>query len=112
MIDLDGGYVLLRKGPQWAYEREWRMLVPVTDATETFSGPDGPIYLFPLPAPAVTKLILGARSDQTVRASAEQLLAEPRYSHVLLQRAVLAERTSEIIIEDLRNPPPGAPARS
>lgn len=102
MMDLDGAEVLARKGPQWAYEREWRMLAPLPDAVEVVQRPEGSIHLFPLPPGAVVELILGTRSSQEVRGAALQLMDEPRYRHVKVQVAVLDDRTQAVTLRDFR----------
>uniref|UniRef100_A0A7C3KGX8 DUF2971 domain-containing protein n=1 Tax=Oscillatoriales cyanobacterium SpSt-418 TaxID=2282169 RepID=A0A7C3KGX8_9CYAN len=103
LIDLDSADILFRKGPEWAYEQEWRMLAPLADAVETFAGPDGQVHLFPIVPDSVVELILGARSDHALFSAAAQLLtSDPRYKHVVLKKAILHEETGTIRIEQVK----------
>jgi hypothetical protein len=106
MMDLNGTDVLIRKSPEWTYEQEWRMLVPVSAATETVSGPDGEIHLFEFPARCVTELIIGARSSSELQSAAVEIVAsDSRYQHVHLRKAVLDHASGAIRIENLAPSP-------
>lgn len=96
LLDLGRTAFLLRKSPQWAYEREWRILAPVVDASEVVPSNDGPICLFDVPPGAVTGIVLGARVTEETSVLLEQLLREdPRYTHLSLEQATLdTERDS------------------
>jgi hypothetical protein len=97
--DLDGVEVLARKGPQWSYEKELRVLAPLSDAAEVIELSTGPIHLFDIPPSAITELILGARSTAAVREAAAEVVANPRYQHVRLRQAILDTLTQGVTIE-------------
>lgn len=105
MMDLDGTDVLLRKGPEWFYEQEWRMLAPITEATDTLFSPDGDIYLFKFPTNCVTELIVGARASPELQSAVVQIItSDSRYKHVRLRRAILDHATGLIRIENIALP--------
>lgn len=104
MRDLDGHELLVRKAPDWSYEKEWRVLAPVADAAQTLEHPDGPVHLFPLPPECITEVILGARSDESLHDALRELArADPRYHNLRVRKADLDSGRGVLHIEDLRN---------
>ena len=85
-LDFD---VFTQKGDQWAYESEWRMLMPLDYAaagTEKFH--DGyRLCLWPVPPSAVKRVILGARAGEALEARVRQLSACRETEHIVLERA-------------------------
>jgi hypothetical protein len=102
MRDLNGQELLVRKAPDWSYEKEWRVLAPVADAAHTLEHSDGPIYLFPLPPECVTEVILGAQSHDILRDALCAIVdTDSRYRHVRIKKAVLDGGCGGLYIEDL-----------
>ncbi|MBK8018844.1 MAG: hypothetical protein IPK20_20505 [Betaproteobacteria bacterium] len=62
---MDGIDLFFVKSVHWAYEREWRMLVPLEDAVEVVPGAPYATHLFDFPATAVRQVIVGARMTDT-----------------------------------------------
>lgn len=58
---LDAVDMFLVKSGHWAYEREWRILRALSDATKTIPCSPYPIHLFQFPQEAVDSVILGSR---------------------------------------------------
>ena len=52
---------LLTKSSHWAYEKEWRMMVHLIDATKKHTSGSKTLHLFGFPADAVKSVILGCR---------------------------------------------------
>ena len=52
----DASDIFLTKSEDWAYEHEWRMMRPLTDATEAKSVNDEPVHLFSFPPDCVTEV--------------------------------------------------------
>jgi hypothetical protein len=101
LVDMTGEDVMLSKGVRWSYEQELRLVVPVRDEQPVGQDAAGePVYLFDFPADAVTGVILGARSAPALTANVQAVLADPRYSHISLRRATLAEESGAVIISD------------
>lgn len=71
-VDCDSLFVT--KGKQWEYEREWRMLAPLSDAARTIEIRDDVIHLFAYPADAITRVILGSRAETSTRKALREAL--------------------------------------
>ncbi len=86
------------KSIDWSYEREWRLITPLTDATKTIDNPDGlPICLFEVPSDAVRGLIFGCRSSTDVHLQISGAIrGSPDFHHVALSRATEDELQFEL----------------
>lgn len=91
LVDFTGEDILLTKGPQWEYEREWRMLAPVEDAGESVEAGTDHVYLFDLPSDALEGVILGARASEDLYSQVKELRGEARYRHLAVRRVELDE---------------------
>jgi hypothetical protein len=90
LVSVDGDALLVTKGSQWAYEREWRMLVPLNDATRSLTVGDDAIHLFALPPATLTGIVLGARASSATEATVHDVLdRRPELQHVRVTRAIL-----------------------
>lgn len=86
---MSGDDLFLVKSGHWAYEREWRILRPLSEASSTIPAVPFPIHLYEFPHDAVTGVILGARATAATRALLiSALCSEPEYKHVRLRNAV------------------------
>lgn len=54
---------LLTKSDHWAYEREWRMLVSLGDASNVITHGSKNFHLFDFPAEAIVSITLGCRTS-------------------------------------------------
>lgn len=80
----------LAKSPEWAYEREWRVLQRAKNASEVLAHN---IHLFAFPETAVVEVILGARSTETTKAEVSSILSDKAaWGHVALMQATVDER--------------------
>jgi len=90
MATLDGDALLVTKGTKWAYEREWRMLVPLKDAKRSLLIRGDAVHLFAFPPDALKGIILGAHAVVAIETSLQSLLRDrPALRHVYLSRAML-----------------------
>jgi hypothetical protein len=90
MLALDGDAVFVTKGKQWAYEREWRMLAPLRDATRSLKVGEDVVYLYTFPSEALTAIVFGALATPTLEVRVRDALrSSPSLGHVHLSRAVL-----------------------
>lgn len=97
---IDGDAVLVTKGTTWSYEREWRMLVPLKDATRSLKIGGDTVHLFAFPPEALRGVILGAHSTATLEASVRNLLNDrPELRHVHLSRALLDFDTRSVKVQ-------------
>ena len=86
MLDLDGTRVLCSKQDCWQYEREVRLLIPVTPKDQISVGEQ--IHLIQFPRECVRRVILGHRTSENVEKRIRQVLSrEPGYGNVSLCRA-------------------------
>lgn len=89
LFDLDGDDLLATKNLSWSHEREWRMLAPL-DAAESSREINGEaVYLFSVPALAITGVVLGARVADKVVDEVAELLRLEHFRHTQLYRAAL-----------------------
>jgi hypothetical protein len=89
--DLSSGTrIFLTKDKSWANEREWRMLVPLSDADEVKSQSNDPVHLFHLPGSTVESVIIGVRaSDDLTSKLARILHGSTSLAHVKMLQAVV-----------------------
>lgn len=86
--DLSGFEAFLTKGEDWAYEQEWRMMVPLADATTIYSQPPIPVHLFAFPKRTVRAVIVGARASEELWQGVSSIIAnDPEYRSVKLMKA-------------------------
>ena len=88
LLELDGDAIFVAKGEQWAYEREWRMLAPLKDATRSVPISGDVVYLYAFPLDALSCVVLGASATSTLEVSVENALHRT-LSDVKMSRATL-----------------------
>jgi len=89
LANLDVTSVFLTKSEEWRYEREWRILAPLSECTENRDG----MHLYAFPPECVTGVILGCKVAQTDENELMEVLkSDQRYAHVVCTRARLDER--------------------
>jgi hypothetical protein len=72
IMDLDAADILYSKSAEWQYEREWRIIRSLEEASVI----DGDVYLFEFPPQILTGIIFGLRSDFSLKSSAKALITE------------------------------------
>jgi hypothetical protein len=78
--------VFFTKARSWEYEKEWRIIKYLPQASEVVDGPGGKkIYLFEVPPEAVKEVIFGSKISPDVQEQVEQEL-QVRAPHVLRKR--------------------------
>jgi hypothetical protein len=73
----------LTKGQDWSYETEWRMMMPLGDASRIIG--EGPTagHLFAFPRSMVRGVIFGCRMAESKKTEIRQILdSTPEYEHV------------------------------
>lgn len=89
LIELDGTEMFLVKSKEWSYEREWRILRPLTDANQIVNANGESIHLFQLPPESIKSVILGARAFSTLADQVRLAIsANSKVSHVQIFRCV------------------------
>jgi len=86
---------LFLKSPQWSYEAEYRIIRQIKKGSKLESTTDRTghdIYLFPLPASCIKRLIFGVRSDDAFRSHVASIIrGSPELAHVMLSQAQLCQ---------------------
>jgi len=62
--DIDFESTFFTKSTEWAYEREWRILRPLSQADKTLPQAPYPIHLFQFPLDAINEVIVGAMAPR------------------------------------------------
>lgn len=89
LATIDGDALLITKGTKWSYEREWRMLVPLRDATRSLPIAGDTVHLFAFPPDALRGVILGINATLDTEAEVKDLLSRPELRHIRMTRAIL-----------------------
>lgn len=99
--------VLTRKSPHWGYEREWRLIRPLSQASATLPHPRFPRALFDLPAEALRLVITGLHTSQELTERLVSLVrGDAKWSHVTIHHSLLKQRAFGL---DFSPPLPGEP---
>jgi hypothetical protein len=87
---LGGDTIFVTKVQKWAYEREWRMLAPLSDSVRCVEVGDERVHLYPFPPEALAAVVVGGSASRTLEASARTVInANPDLQHVRVSRVVL-----------------------
>ncbi|MEY2521298.1 MAG: hypothetical protein QOF24_3057 [Verrucomicrobiota bacterium] len=94
----DAIQVFYTKSCEWEYEREWRLITPLTDAAIQDENPGGPpIALFELPSEALVGVTTGCRIDHVMSFDLARLIrTNPAFQHVKFERVELDERRFDL----------------
>jgi hypothetical protein len=91
--------ILLTKGKDWQYEKEWRMLMPPEYADVTRKDPKGlPLYLFEIPPSAIKAILLGCNADPELVFEA-LAFREVSENKIRVEKGVVDERHFRINFE-------------
>lgn len=64
----------LTKGVDWSYEAEWRMMLPLSDASEVIGSGPTAIHLFEYPRLSIRSIIMGCRMSESKEDEIRQTL--------------------------------------
>jgi hypothetical protein len=90
----------LVKGKDWAYETEWRMMLPLERASRVFGVGPTAVHLFDFPTSAIRGLILGCRMPEATRTEIREILKAPEYTHVRCMEARVDETRYRVVIDE------------
>lgn len=89
LLTLEDDAIFVTKGTKWEYEKEWRMLAPLRDATRFVSVGGDLVHLFAFPAEAIVSVIVGAKADPDLENDVRELVrSNAAFGHVTVSRAV------------------------
>lgn len=92
--------IFLKKGIDWKYEEEWRMIMPLDNSNKVM-GTDPKVYLFDIPPKAIKAIILGCRVSESLANSIHNIFhTDARWSHLELKRALLDKQEYSLLIMD------------
>lgn len=99
LVELNSFRPFLTKGTDWAYEREWRMVRPLDDASHVVGNGTDAVHLFDFPAQALTSVILGCRMSEAKRAEIRSILqSDSSFGHVRCIQAELDARHYRVTV--------------
>jgi hypothetical protein len=92
----------LTKSVDWQYEREWRMLRSVDEASDRFDVNGEEVCLFAFPPDAITDVIVGCRMPNDGRARLTALRSDSRYAHVQWSEACVHSEQFRVTINPMQ----------
>ena len=95
--------ILLIKGSDWKYEKEWRYLKHIDDATKLCGAPNTlPVALFRLPSKCIRGVILGCRRSEKLEKKLVALRRDdPEFGHLQILQARASTRRYRLGIEEV-----------
>ena len=84
-------HLYYRKSPEWSYEREWRLIKPLLDASAVLSHQEFPRHLYEVPREAIRGVILGHSIPHETRVKLFGVLAEKLGHATIFQTALSKE---------------------
>lgn len=102
--------VFFTKSPEWAYEREWRFVAPLSAAAKVIDASPFPIHLFSLPEKAITGIILGTSMPPENAQALMAMCERPDLAHIKVFQVTLDTDQYELQIHPPLDGsvPPGA----
>jgi hypothetical protein len=92
--------LLLTKGRDWAYEQEWRMVLPLDDQTKYPHEIDGRLHLFAIPRDAIKRVVVGARASDATRSAVRTALdASIELANVTVVQARTSDTSYEVSVD-------------
>jgi len=91
----------LTKGSQWSYEKEWRMMLPLADASQVIEQEVANIYLFKFPYEALRSIVFGYRMDAPKRAYIRGIVkSSSQFDHIKFYEAKIGKTDYRVTIEE------------
>lgn len=91
--------LLLTKGVEWQYEREWRLLYSLNDPTLYPHTVSNGLHLFPISPQAFTAVVLGCRASEATQSAVRAALSgSPDLAHVELRQSRPSDTRYEVAI--------------
>lgn len=90
--------IFLRKSPEWAYEREWRLVRPLAEAKDSLTRESSiPLCLFEVPLDSIRVIITGA---QMISSEYQQICnycnSTPKLTHMRVHHMLLSKEHYEL----------------
>lgn len=98
MSEMEAIDVFLTKGEDWRYEAEWRMLMPLSQATKHLEKPNETVHLFDLPTRAIVGITFGCRMLDSVKSEIQNfLINSDNLSHLYYRAACISDKEYKIL---------------
>lgn len=101
LMNTSGAELFFVKSKKWKYESEWRMLMPLSDASKVIEKQSYSVHLFEFPPEAVKEVIFGAKISELDRRSILKLMNDNKFNHVKLYQAELDNASYEVVIKQI-----------
>ena len=88
-----------RKSPEWSYEREWRIIKPLSLASKVLPHHRYPRFLFELPAASIRGVIIGQAVSHADRVELMNILARPNLKHATIFQTALSKTEYNLEIQ-------------
>lgn len=97
----DGIEVFLTKGSEWSYETEWRMLMPLPEASQIIGQGIYAIHLFAFPSTAIKGISFGCRMPANKKQEIRQLIRSSiNLTHIKTREAMISKNEYRILFDD------------
>ncbi|WP_395602850.1 DUF2971 domain-containing protein [Pseudomonas sp. A1230] len=94
--------IFLTKSDHWAYEAEWRMMLPLEDADKILGDGDGAVHLFELPLDAIKSVTFGAKfSEEVAKYTMSEVSKLEGYEALEFYKARIHPTDYELIVESV-----------
>jgi hypothetical protein len=90
--------VYYRKSPCWSYEREWRLIRPLSEASKVIEHPIYPRSLFQIPPEAIKGIIIGVAVTHPDRVALFELLNRADLKHIKIFQTRLSDESYSLEI--------------
>ena len=91
--NLFGMYPTISKGTEWAYEKEWRVIIPY--------GPNAPRDFRQLSMPTPTRILLGARISED---NSDKILEIAKSKRIAVHRMLMSKERFSLYSEPIYLP--------
>lgn len=91
-----GENILFTKSEEWAYEEEWRMLMPLKMASTTIESPESSVHLFRFPSQAIRSVIFGCRIKKHTQEEILKALDTEEMRHVKTYKSTINQQHYKI----------------
>ena len=96
LFEYMAGTLLLTKSSDWAYEQEWRMVIPLKLAREVNEG----IHVLDLPPRCILRVITGSAMSDHDLSRISGILEHPDFFHVELRHVVCDTHRFHVVLKD------------
>ncbi len=97
LSDLNDFSPFMIKGTDWEYEAEWRMILPLDEASKVIGEGTQAVHLFEFPAKAIRAVILGCRMASDKKEEVRQILSSfPHFNHVRCMEAEIDDEHYQV----------------